>query len=351
HLPHVDQFVFTDQTGAEFDSVQLHGQPYVVSFFFASCPSFCRDLNNELARVNKILNNTDIRFLTITVDPERDTTEVLKTYAAGYDAKPERWAFLLGEKAQFARVGQRMFNLVVDRDTHTDNIVLVDKWGRYRDRFKWDQPQDMKRFVEVAREVAAETEPPLGKMIQTRNVLAGVEPANWGNLPWLRDFHLTDADGKHFFSRDLTGEVWLVNFSQNGTGTNAVSPEWLRELQSSFSDAPKLINLAVEFDPETDPLPADDWVRYSTDWRKLARIGRECFGLKMLTTENGQPAIDTEFIESISNSVFVIDRWGNVRDQIDVSVAANQARLIDMIQMFQSETMPPKPTMGFSVGD
>lgn len=351
YLPHVDRFLLTDQNGNEFDSAELHGKPYVVSFFFASCPSFCRDLNNEIARVNQILNRTDIQFLTITVDPENDTTEVLKKYAAGYDAKPDRWAFLSGEQSKFVRVGLRMFNLVVDRDTHTDNIVLVDKWGRYRDRFKWDQPQDMKRFVEVARALAVEEAPPLGKKIQTRNVLAGVEPDNWGNLPWLRDFHLTGSDGAHFFSRDLTGQVWLVNFSQHGAGTKFVSPRWLSKIQSNLSAPVKLINLAIELNPEEHPLPAKDWISYSADWRKLARIGRETFGLNMVRSTNGEIGIDLELIDSISNSVFVIDRWGNVRDQVDVSEAASEARLIDLIQTYGSETIPPKPTMGFSVGD
>ena len=48
HLPGVDRFVLTDHDGNEVDSATLHGKPYVVSFFFSSCPTFCRDLNKQL---------------------------------------------------------------------------------------------------------------------------------------------------------------------------------------------------------------------------------------------------------------------------------------------------------------
>lgn len=355
HLPDVDRFILTDQTGEPFDSAELHGKSYVVSFFFAGCPSFCRDLNNELARVNTILNNTDIRFLTITVDPDNDSTDVLESYAAGYDAVPQRWAFLRGEMKDLVRVGQRMFDVVVDRDTHTDNILLVDKWGRFRDRFKWDQPDDMKRFIQVARKVAAETEPPLDQIIKTRNVRAGSEPENLGNSAWLRDFHLVRRDGSPFFSRELAGQVWLAHFSPRGIGNDVISPSWLKSLQNEMangnaSPTPKLINLAIDFNPNEDKLPSEDWVRFTCNWRKLARIGRECFGLNLIEiAENGEAQISQQVIDSVNTTLFVVDKWGRSRERIDVSTPNGQARLEVLIKTLQKETIPPKPTFGFSV--
>ena len=210
-LRDVDRFKLVDQNGNEFDSADLNGQAYAVSFFFSTCPSFCLDLNKQLERTNAALRGTDIRFLTLTVDPKNDTVEKLRTYADQFGAEPERWAFLTGQRHQLVQVGEHTFDVPIDPETHTDNIFLVDKWGRYRDRFKWDQPYDMKRFVEVAKEVAAETVPPFGKTIKTRNVMAGLVP-DAEKVPWVRDFHLTERSGKPFFSRELTGEVWIANF-------------------------------------------------------------------------------------------------------------------------------------------
>ncbi len=161
HLPNVPPFELTQQDGEKFNSASFAGKPYAVSFFFASCPSICRDLNAQVKRLNDQLRNEDIGFVSISVDPENDTPEVLSRYASDYGATPDRWVMLTGQMYKVKEIGEQIFRVIVDKDQHTDNILLVDKWGRYRDRFKWDDPYDMKRFVTVAKELAAETEPPL----------------------------------------------------------------------------------------------------------------------------------------------------------------------------------------------
>ena len=165
HLPSIDRFKLTDQNGEEFDSAKLAGKPYAVSFFFATCPSICRDLNAQVQRLNQQLKKTDITFVSVSVDPDNDTPEVLNRYAKDYGATADRWSFVTGQMYQLKELGEQQFRVVIDRDYHNDNILLVDKWGRYRDRFKWDDPYDMKRFLKVFKEVDAETEVPLGKTI------------------------------------------------------------------------------------------------------------------------------------------------------------------------------------------
>ena len=219
-LPDVDRFVLTDQEGNKVDSADLHGTPYVVSFFFSTCPSICRDLNKQIRESNNAVGDQDIRFLTISVQPDVDTVPVLKKYADGFDAKADRWAFLTGPLEDIEAVGEGSFNVVVDPATHTDDILLVDKWGRNRDRFKWSSPEDMKRFIKVVKDVAQETEPPLGVAVQTRNVMAGVDPPSLNAVARLRDFHLESAEAdEQIFSRQFTGQVWLSSLrSRNGGG-------------------------------------------------------------------------------------------------------------------------------------
>jgi len=146
HLPSIDRFKLTDQNGDEFDSAKLAGKPYAVSFFFATCPSICRDLNAQVQRLNEQLKKTDLTFVSVSVDPENDTPEILNRYAQDFGATADRWAFLTGQMYQMKQLGEQQFRVVIDKEFHNDNVLLVDKWGRYRDRFKWDDPYDMKRL-------------------------------------------------------------------------------------------------------------------------------------------------------------------------------------------------------------
>jgi len=257
HLHHVDAFTMTNQDGEKFNTAQFSGQkPFLVSFFFATCPSICRDLNKQLARLNEQLKKEDVAFVTITVDPERDNPEVLKKYAADFGAESPRWTYLTGQQHKIKQVGEQMFRVeVVDMENHTDNIMLVDKWGKFRDRFKWDDPYDMKRLVKAVKEISAETEPPLDQIVRTRNALVGREPFDLSTIRFLREYHLYTSDEKPFFSRDLTGEVWITNFFFSTCPTVCKQQtKHLQGLQSRLGSNPtKLVSITTK--PEID-LPA-----------------------------------------------------------------------------------------------
>ena len=342
HLPDVDHFKLTDQNGDEFDSADLTGQAYVVSFFFAKCPSFCMDLNKELDRVNTALKDTDIRFLTLTVDPEHDTPEVLHKYAKGFGAVPERWAYLTGQKYKLVEIGEHMFDVPVDPNTHTDNILLVDKWGRYRDRFKWDQPHDMKRFIKVAKEVAAETEPPLNNTIKTRNVMAGFERTDLNNVPWVRDFHLTERSGEKFFSRDLVGEVWIGNFFFSSCpGICKTQNKYLRDLQKRLGDkCPRVVSITtdpVNDTPEhlrefADRLDADAqrWLFCTGDSVLIKRIGSEFFRAHADADHH-------------SSRLYIVDRWGDVRGDFDWQDAEQEVEMLRLVEQLKAESRPQRP--------
>ena len=347
YLSDVDRFVLTDQSGQEFDSQQFAGRkPMVVSFFYATCPGICRNLNKEIHRLNQALAGTDIQFITITVDPKNDTPEVLSEYAAGYDANPGRWAFLTGTQKKLVNVGEHIFNVPIDPGTHTDNIMLVDKWGKFRDRFKWDDPQDTKRFLRVARAVAAEAEPPLGQTVETRNVLAGKPPSNLAAVNWLRDFHLTDLTGKPFFSRELTGQVWLAQFPNDG-GRGANLNEW-KEVNRLLDKPVPMILIA----PRSDSVEAENsdhaqqksdhlrWCFGDTDLIK--RIGVEYFGWGQYTDWK-----DGLHVDGTELPVFLIDRWGEVRGRFALGNEQEQLRLKNAIVELRQEIQPAPPTFGF----
>jgi cytochrome oxidase Cu insertion factor (SCO1/SenC/PrrC family) len=338
HLPHVDRFQLVDQTGADYDSAELAGRPYLVSFFFASCPSICRDLNNQVSRLNDQLRKEEVAFVSITVDPENDTPEVLSRYAADYEADPRRWAFLTDQEYKIKQLGEQVFRVVVDKDTHTDNILLVDKWGRYRDRFKWDDPYDMKRLVKVVEDVATETEPPLEKIVSTRNVLAGKPPTDLNLVPWIREFHLQEGSGDTFYSRDLTGQVWIANFFFTSCPTVCKKQvAYLRNLRQRMGEkSPTIVSITT--DPTND---TPEVLRRFAEQQNADMHWKFCTGDPLLIERIGSEFFNAHASgDHHSSNLFVVDRWGRVRGNFDWQDPADEIRMLKRIKALQAEDQP-----------
>jgi cytochrome oxidase Cu insertion factor (SCO1/SenC/PrrC family) len=347
HLHHIDSFTMQNQDGEAFDTAQFSGdKPFLVSFFFASCPSICRDLNKQLFRLNEQLKKEDVAFVSITVDPENDTPDVLKKYADGFEADSPRWNFLTDQMFKIKQVGEQMFRVeVVDMANHTDNIMLVDKWGRYRDRFKWNDPYDMKRLVKVVKEVSKETEPPLNEIVRTRNAMVGREPFDLSTIQWLREFHLTTSDDKPFFSRDLVGEVWIANFFFTSCPTICKEQsKYLQGLQDRIDKNRAGENITKILSITTDP------VQDSTEvLRQYARSYNANPDRWMFLTggEKTIPRVAGEFFGAMggsdhhSSELFVVDKWGSVRGRFSWQDAAQEVQMVNLIDSLWLEEQPP----------
>src|SRR4051794_7218475 len=74
-------FSLIDQNGKSFGSEQLKGKPYVAAFIFTHCAGACPMMTQKMAKLQKAVPDPDVQLVSFTVDPERDTPEVLKTYA------------------------------------------------------------------------------------------------------------------------------------------------------------------------------------------------------------------------------------------------------------------------------
>lgn len=339
HFQNVPRFKLINQDGEEFDSSELAGRPYVVSFFFAECPNICRDLNKQIQRLRERVSDPELVFVSLTVDPANDTPEVLKRYSADFDADPTNWMFLTGELNKIEEVGERSFQVIVDKATHTDNILLVDRWGRFRDRFKWNSPYDMKRFVNVSKDVLAEKEPPLDQTFESRNMMAGTMPADIKSIKWIREFHLTDQDERSFYSRDLTGEVWIANFFFSTCPDVCVRQnEYIAGLQKRLTDHPAKI-VSITTDPGTDTpgvlrdyaqkvgADLDSWNFLTGNSTYIKRIGSEFF--RTATSEGHH-----------SSRLFVVDRWGQVRGSYDWQESGDEVKMLQLIDELNQETEP-----------
>ena len=338
HFQDVKPFEMTNQEGELFDSKSLNGRPYVVSFFFSSCPTICKDLNRQMQRLREQVNDEELAFVSISVDPDTDTPETLKRYAADFDADVSNWLFLTGEEYKFREVGEQSFRVIVDKFTHTDNILLVDRWGRFRDRFKWDDPYDMKRFRNVVKDVLAEQEPPLDQTFETRNMMAQAIP-EFGTIKWIRDFHLTDQNDQPFFSRDLTGEVWIGSFFF--TSCPGICPkqnEYLAGLQKRLEEHPaKLVSITTRADEDTPAVLRDYASQLNADVEQWKFLTGNKTHIKRISAEFfGAHASDGHH----SSRLFVVDRWGQVRGDFDWQKAEDEVKMLALIDELNAETVP-----------
>jgi protein SCO1/2 len=104
------EFALTSQDGAEVKLADFRGKVVAVTFIFTMCTLTCPVLTPMMSFVQDRLGpdfGEKIAFVSITVDPERDTPEVLKEYAQAFGANLAGWAFLTGAPAAIRDVTRR----------------------------------------------------------------------------------------------------------------------------------------------------------------------------------------------------------------------------------------------------
>ena len=148
----VPDFTLVDQEGDTLRAADLGGSVWAVNVFFSNCHGVCPRVNARMARVAETLRERgllgdEMRLVSISVDPARDTPPVLREYARAFGGAPPReWAFLTGSRADKVRrliqQGFRVTALDPGPDegegadgyqvSHSPRILLVDRQGRVR---------------------------------------------------------------------------------------------------------------------------------------------------------------------------------------------------------------------------
>jgi protein SCO1/2 len=141
-LAQVPAFELVEAAGTPFGSADLAGHPYVADLIFTHCAAICPRMTAEMGRLERETRSLeDLRFVSVSVDPERDSPEVLSSYAARVGANRKRWVFLTGEKTEILRLASEGYLLPVlegkpelDEDAiiHSQYFVLVDGVARIR---------------------------------------------------------------------------------------------------------------------------------------------------------------------------------------------------------------------------
>ena len=140
-VPHsVRPFSFTDQDGRPFTDKQLKGKIYVADFFFTTCPSICPKMTGNMKLAYEAFrNDSNVFFVSHTIDPEFDTPEVLKQYARDKAYDEPRWRFLTGDKDSIYTICEEDYMAHAapsDKEPggyiHSGFLVLVDGRGQLR---------------------------------------------------------------------------------------------------------------------------------------------------------------------------------------------------------------------------
>ncbi|HSH37572.1 MAG TPA: SCO family protein [Chthoniobacterales bacterium] len=158
----VPAFQLTNQDGQPFGTEQLNGKIWIVDFIFSTCPGPCPMISSRMAELQKPLEKTDVRLVSITVDPEKDTPEVLRGYADKLEAQPG-WDFLTGPKAAIYDLSRSGFKLPVSESgdqpgvpVHTTRAVLVDGRGSIRGYYDVLAPDTPTKLVADANRLVRE---------------------------------------------------------------------------------------------------------------------------------------------------------------------------------------------------
>ena len=132
-------FALTERTGRTVKLADFAGKVWVADFFYTTCPGPCPMMSSRLSKVQETLGTEPgLRLVSISIDPEKDTPDVLKLYAEKFQAT-DRWLFLTGPKADIYTLARDGFKLpIAEPETpggqiiHSTRLILIDQAGTLR---------------------------------------------------------------------------------------------------------------------------------------------------------------------------------------------------------------------------
>jgi protein SCO1/2 len=155
----VPEFSLIERDGRRITLAELRDKVWIANFIYTNCPDTCPIQSAQMREIQEdFKNERDLRLVSITVDPERDTPAVLSEYANRFSADPRRWFFLTGEKETIYKFAQEGFHLGAVEiphekrpesgatHTHSPRFVLVDRNAQIRGYYTSTDPDALKRL-------------------------------------------------------------------------------------------------------------------------------------------------------------------------------------------------------------
>ncbi|EMO04749.1 SCO1/SenC, partial [Leptospira interrogans serovar Icterohaemorrhagiae str. Verdun HP] len=155
-LRKVPEFTLLTHENLAFNNQNLRDKYTLVVFFYAKCKGICPMITrNMLNLIPKIKDQTDLQIVSITVNPETDSVEVLKKFRNQYKIVQNNWVFLTGSKKTIYDLARNQFGadikLISGKDNlndfvHTENVYLIDKKNYLRGIYRAKGSGDLERL-------------------------------------------------------------------------------------------------------------------------------------------------------------------------------------------------------------
>lgn len=155
----VKPFEYTNQNGDKFGLEDLKGDWWIADFIFTNCTTVCLPMTSNMKQLQNraAKDDIDVQFVSFSIDPERDTPEVLKKYADGYGVNPKNWNFLTGYEFQtikelsvlsFKSLAEKPpENDDTDQFMHGTSFFLVDPEGTVVKRYNGVEADSMEEIM------------------------------------------------------------------------------------------------------------------------------------------------------------------------------------------------------------
>ena len=159
-------FALTDQNGAALGSAELRGKVWIGAFMFTRCPTVCPLITARMKGIQDQAKarGIDVRLVSISVDPENDTPQVLRAYADKHGAAPASWSFLTGDPTVIKRTSEQGFKSALEGKAdanaadfgilHGSHLILVDRDLKIRGYYRTSDDSETTKLLEDAARLA-----------------------------------------------------------------------------------------------------------------------------------------------------------------------------------------------------
>jgi protein SCO1/2 len=158
----VPDFSLTERSGATVSLADLRGKIWIADFIYTSCTDTCPLQTVMMAKLQEeYADEPNLRLVSFSVDPERDTPQVLTQYATKHQVDTARWYFLTGQRERMMSLIRDGFHLSVatlpgDAETsgmipHSSRFVLIDSQARIRGYY---DSREVEAFVRLKNNIA-----------------------------------------------------------------------------------------------------------------------------------------------------------------------------------------------------
>jgi cytochrome oxidase Cu insertion factor (SCO1/SenC/PrrC family) len=165
----VGQFSFIGRDGKPVTHADLEGKVWTCACFFTCCTESCPQISGAFARLqHELAGRSNVRLVSLTVDPEHDNPEVLDRYAKSFGANPDRWLFLTGDRGDVTDFVRKRLLLGVEKNDaadakpgnrvlHSNKLTLIDPSGHVRGHFDGTDPNEVTKLRDAMIRLAAES--------------------------------------------------------------------------------------------------------------------------------------------------------------------------------------------------